>query len=240
MPNILAIIPARGGSKGIPGKNLVNLGGKPLIWYTIQTALKSKYINKVVVSTEDAKIASYCNSIPIKVVDRPPELATDESIVVDAVIYTIDYLEQNQGFITDIVVNLNPTSPLRSLKSLDKVLDKICTTDYDSVFGAFPSIYFQRVNYGVWKLNDTGEITGYYDHLSPKRRQDLDRVISVSENGSIYAIRKESLYKHKSLIGIKPSYVFMTYEESVDIDNMIQLQLAEIYLENFFKDNFND
>lgn len=238
MTNILGIIPARGGSKGIPGKNLTLLANKPLIWYTIYTASKSKYLDRFAVSTEDPKIAAYCQSQNVEVIPRPAELATDEAIVIDTIFHALDYLQINHNYKPDIVVNLNPTSPLRTVDYLDKVIDKLLNNEFDSVFGAILGSEEPTVSYGRWSMLENGQIQSKYDYLNLQRRQDLKKKIILVENGSIYAIKTDSLVKYKSLIGINPSYVLMPPEESVDINNFFELEVTEIFCNEFFKDKF--
>ena len=107
--SVIAIIPARGGSKGIPHKNIKNLGGKPLIAYTIEAALRSEYLDHVFVSTEDSEIANISKNYGAQVIDRPPALAEDASKTVDVVLHAIEYLVQ-EGIHPQIVILLQPTS----------------------------------------------------------------------------------------------------------------------------------
>ena len=132
--NILAIIPARGGSKGLPGKNIKPFLGKPLLAYTIEEAKRSKYITKIVLSTDDTAIAQvgkkYGAEIPFL---RPSELATDTSLAPDAYIYTIERLKNEQGYAPEIVVILQPTSPLRTVDDIDAAISLYLEKNADSV-----------------------------------------------------------------------------------------------------------
>ena len=110
--NILAIIPARGGSKGIPGKNIKEFAGKPLIVHSIEASLKCPLVNRTVVSTDDDKIAEVSTAHGAQVIKRPNELATDASLVIDAIRYTVGKVEE-EGEDVDIVILLEPTSPFR-------------------------------------------------------------------------------------------------------------------------------
>ena len=120
-PRVIAVIPARGGSKGIPRKNIRPLLGKPLIAYTIEAALKSKRIDRVVVSTEDEEIAEISQRWGAEVVRRPEELARDDSPSVDTILHAVDWFEE-QGERFDIVVMLEATSPLRKEDDLDNAI----------------------------------------------------------------------------------------------------------------------
>ena len=117
---VVAVIPARGGSKGIPRKNMMLLNGKPLVYYTIRESLKSKYINRTIVSTEDNEIAKISSEYGAEVVRRPVELAKDDTPTIDVVLHVLDTLKA-QNFEPDIVVLLQPTSPLRNTQDIDKL-----------------------------------------------------------------------------------------------------------------------
>ena len=119
--NILGIIPARGGSKGIPRKNIKPLHGKPLIYYTIKEALKSKFLNRVVVSTEDNDIAEIAKKFGAKVIKRPKELARDETPIRDVVIHVLNKFKEKK-YIPDAVVLLQPSSPLRKAHHIDEAI----------------------------------------------------------------------------------------------------------------------
>ena len=118
--NILAVIPARGGSKGIPGKNIVPFAGKPLICYTVEAALKSKYLKRVIVSTDDneiAKVAKDCGAeVPFL---RPSNLSQDDTSSVSVLKHAVKFIEESEGSLFDFVVLLQPTSPLRDEKTID-------------------------------------------------------------------------------------------------------------------------
>ena len=132
--NIVAIVPARGGSKIIPRKNIRLLNGKPLIYYTIKEAQNSKYIHRVLVSTEDREIAEIAKGYGAEVVPRPVELAQDDTPSVLVYQQVIKHLEQVEEFSTNvIVVLLQPTSPLRKAEDIDGAIEKLLHTDYDSI-----------------------------------------------------------------------------------------------------------
>ena len=119
--NILAIIPARGGSKGIPGKNIKEFAGKPLIVHSIEAALKCPLVTRTVVSTDDDKIAEISKAHGAQVIKRPSELATDTSLVIDAIRYTVRKVEE-EGEDVDIVILLEPTSPFRRTEDIEKCI----------------------------------------------------------------------------------------------------------------------
>ncbi len=126
-PEVLAIIPARGGSKGIPRKNIVDLCGKPLIAYSIETALKTKSITRIIVSTDDTEIASIAEQLGAEVPFlRPESMATDHSIIGKSIQYTLKRLS-TQDYTPDILLQLYPTHPFRTPKILNTIIDKLLT-----------------------------------------------------------------------------------------------------------------
>jgi CMP-N,N'-diacetyllegionaminic acid synthase len=151
--SVLALIPARGGSKGLPGKNAKILCGKPLIVWSIEKAKLSKYIDMVLVSTDDVEIAEISNAAGAYVpFFRPAKLATDQSTTIDVVRHSIEFLEKNKGFSFDYVVLLEPTSPLRGDNDIDEILKKLHanSANFDSIISVgevneHPSIV-KRVN----------------------------------------------------------------------------------------------
>ena len=129
---ILAIIPARGGSKGIPRKNIKLLAGKPLIAYTIEAALKSKYLDRVIVSTEDREIAETSRHYGAEVIKRPKILAKDKAKTIDVIFHLLNVLKE-KNYIPEIIVLLQPTSPLRIVKDIDKAIELFLKEKCESV-----------------------------------------------------------------------------------------------------------
>lgn len=130
--NGLVIIPARGGSKGVPGKNLKLLNGKPLLSYPIETAKACKSINRIIVSTDDEEIAAYAISQGAEVIKRPPELSQDDSLVIDAIRYTLRELKK-EGYEADVVLLLEATSPIRSVENIEEAIEIIRAGKADTV-----------------------------------------------------------------------------------------------------------
>ena len=130
---ILAIIPARGGSKGIKRKNLVSIEGKPLIQYTIDAAVGSKYVTRVTVNSEDAEIIEYASKQGVEVIVRPDELAQDTTPMKDVILYELQYLREKERYIPDILVLLQPTSPLRTAEHIDEAMHKLLSSDADAL-----------------------------------------------------------------------------------------------------------
>lgn len=197
---ILAIIPARGGSKGIPGKNIKPLAGKPLIAYTIEASLKSKYITRTVVSTEDGRIKEAAFAFGAEVVDRPAELAQDVTKTAPVLLQVLDELEKT-GYKPDITVLLQCTCPLRDEKQIDEAFELFFNSDCDSVFAARP----MGVTHALWRKNLDGTYEGLYDYRHRPRRQDTDLHLPLyCETGATYIIRTDVLKEVKDFIGKKP------------------------------------
>lgn len=219
---ILAIIPARGGSKGIPGKNIKLLADKPLIAYSILESLKSDYITRTVLSTEDEKIKNVALEYGAEVVDRPMELAQDETMTAPVLLQVLEALEKKENYIPDAVILLQPTCPLRTAEEIDKAFEIYFKEDCDSVFAAK---YACKTHSGWRKLHD-GSFEALYDYRSRPRRQDEDRHYNMYwETGSIYIIKTEIMKKVKDFIGEKPT--IYTPHVSIDIDVIADFERAE-------------
>ena len=134
---VLSIIPARGGSKGIPLKNLVMLNQKPLLYYTVTASLKSKIINKTVVSTDNKKIGKVALNLGAEVVYRPKKLATDTTSLEPVIEHVLNYLNTHDGYNPEIIVILQNTSPLRTTKHIDEALTLMKKQNYDSILSGF-------------------------------------------------------------------------------------------------------
>ena len=222
---MLAIIPARGGSKGLPGKNLRLLTGKPLISHTIESALNSSDITRVIVSTDDYEIADvarkYGTEVPFM---RPSDLATDDSLAIDTYKYTIDKLIKDEGVdIVDYMVLL-PTSPLRDASDISNAAKLFREKNADSVISVTkedkPISWFKS-------LNSEGRILE--NNITLKNRQDEDDY--YCPNGSIYIFRKELIDEGKYYSEKTYAYVMPKYR-SVDIDTQFDFDYAEFLLKN--------
>jgi len=218
----LAIIPARGGSKGIPGKNIKLLKGKPLIYHTIKAALGSKYISRVILSTEDEKIAAVAKDCGAEVLERPVELAQDETKTAPVLIDAVEKLAQT-GYHPDVVVLLQATCPLRDARKLDEAIELfINNPECDSVFSAKKV----GLTHALWRKNHDGTITGLYDYRNRPRRQDLNKHFDLMrETGETYIIKTDVLMKVKDFIGEKP--LLHIVETSIDIDTEEDFKKAE-------------
>lgn len=220
---ILAVIPARGGSKGIPHKNIIDLCGRPLISYTIEAALKSSYIDFVIVSTDDEEIAKvskeYGAEIPFL---RPAELAKDTSKTIESVIYTIKML-QDMGKSFDTVVLLQPTQPLRTSKDIDGAIEK-----YDECGNiALASVSEADDHPILIRSIRNGQLIPLLNTSSTCRRQDMPAFYRV--NGCIYINEVSEINNDISFNDNQIPYI-MEKSHSVDIDEVLDLAVAEYYL----------
>ncbi|AKB29022.1 Legionaminic acid cytidylyltransferase [Methanosarcina siciliae T4/M] len=218
---IISIIPARGGSKGIPQKNIRLLAGRPLIAYTIDCALNSKYINRVVVSTDDEGIATISEKYGVEVVKRPESLAQDNSPTIDAVLHVLEFLEiQNEKHI--IIVLLQPTSPLRNSQDIDNAIELFFKNTCDSVISVCES---EHPPFWTYKIDDQYLKPILGDNYSKMRRQDLPK--SYILNGAIYISTVEIIQECRSFNSHKVSPYIMPSIRSVDIDDELDFIVAE-------------
>jgi len=219
--NIVGIIPARGGSKRTPRKNIKLLAGKPLIAYSIEAALKSKYINRVVVSTEDAEIAEVARSFGAEVIVRPPELAQDTTKTAPVLVQVVNELEK-QGYYPDIVCLLQATSPQRDEKVVDGALEMLLNSEKDSVFAG------SRIGKTMakWKRGYDGKLHPLYDHHFRPRTQEPELMEDMfQENGSFYAIKIDAFRKYQDFLG--EDVEFFETPVYVDIDSPVDFARAE-------------
>jgi CMP-N,N'-diacetyllegionaminic acid synthase len=211
---IIGIIPARGGSKGIPQKNIKLLNGKPLISYTIDAAKKSKFIDHVFVSTDDTQISEiskqYGAEIPCL---RPKELAADDTLTLPVIQHMTRYVEENIDK-TDIIITLQPTSPLRTAQDIDNAIQKLIDTDADSV----SSVFEVETHPYLTATVDVDRINWLYSEEKRGRRQDFPHIYAL--NGAIYATKREVLLEGNSLYGKDNRAYIMPQERSIDIDNI--------------------
>lgn len=219
----LAIIPARGGSKGLPGKNIALLGGKPLIQHTIEAALGSSYIHEVVVSTDSKQIAEVAQqagaSVPFL---RPYALANDEAKSIDVLIHAVEYYEKiNQSF--DYIILLQPTSPMRTTEHINEAFKSFYEHEADSLQSVTPS----HSHPYLLRTMVEGQLLPFIkDEASHLRRQDLSEVYVL--NGAIYIIKKRLLMEDYRIVGERNYGYIMAKEDSIDIDNELDLKIAQL------------
>lgn len=221
---VLAIIPARGGSKGIPRKNVKAISGKPMIQYTIEAAKDCEYIDKVIVSTEDEEIADISmRAGAIVPFSRPEELATDEAKIIDVVMHAVEFYEHKAEHF-DIIVLLQPTSPLRNAEDVTKALEYFIRKEQKSLVSVSEvsesPIFMRSFN----KENELEKIVSEDDDV---RGQDMKKYYRI--NGAIYINKASELNPQTSFNDNQMGYV-LTKEHGIDVDEPQDLVVAEYYL----------
>ncbi|WP_367757397.1 acylneuraminate cytidylyltransferase family protein [Flavobacterium sp. WC2430] len=227
---ILGIIPARGGSKGVPEKNIKLLNGKPLFQFTSEIALKSHYLTDVILSSDDNQIISVAESLGVKApFIRPTALAEDQTPTIDVIIHALEWYE-NQGIFFDAVCLLQVTSPFRTLVFLDKAIEKFIASGCDSLVSV-QKVPHEYNPHWTFEVNPEGNLkiaTGEEKIIS--RRQDLPE--AYHRDGSIYIMKTEVLLKQHSLYGRSTSFIESTPELYVNIDTLADWEKAELMIKN--------
>jgi CMP-N,N'-diacetyllegionaminic acid synthase len=222
---ILAIIPARGGSKGVPGKNIKLLNGKPLLAYTSEIALQSKYLTEVIVSTENEQIGEVAKRLGIKVpFIRPMALAQDNTPTIDAIIHALEWYE-NQSIFFDAVCLLQVTSPFRTVAFLDEAIRKFIASGCDSLISV-QKVPHEYNPHWTFEQNPEGNLkiaTGENQIIS--RRQELPT--AYHRDGSIYITKTGVLLEQHSLYGKSTAFVESSKESYVNIDTIDDWKKAE-------------
>lgn len=229
--NILGVIQARGGSKGIPKKNIYNICGHPLIAYTIAAGLGSKLITDLVVSTDSDEIAEvakkYGALVPFK---RPEELAGDKVPSVDSLVHAVLETERILGKIYDYVVELPCVSPLRNAADIDEALNKLIVDGCDSVISMTDTGEKHPTRLKKIEYDQIVDMTKEYPEPAVgSRRQDL-KPIAYIRNGAIYSMRRDVLIKEHSRHGKVSRPYIMSPETSINIDTMLDLEIAEFFI----------
>lgn len=211
---IIAIIPARGGSKGIPHKNIIDFHGKPLLAWTIEDAVNSKYIQKIFVSTDDKKIADVGEKYGAQIIWRPDEFATDTASSESVLKHAISVIGQEQ---ISYVVFLQVTSPLRESSDIDSGIEIIKNETSDSLFSA---AYVG--DFYIWKRGLDGVLSSVnYDSVNRMRRQDFERNYGKHyvENGSFYIFKPENIMSYNNRLYGKISISLMELWKSFEVDD---------------------
>ena len=224
--NIVATICARGGSKSIPGKNVRLLCGKPLIVHTVEVAQKCRLINRIIVSTDDPKIAELASTNGAEVpFMRPKELASDAAPKLAVIQHAIQYLETKEGYIPDIIVDLDPTSPLRTKKDIEACIKMIADGKAENVFSVIEcrkNPYFNMVEV----------IDGRVRLVKPSaqavvRRQDALQVYEI--NASIYVWKRDALMNNDTIY-LETTALYVMPKWAIDIDNEIDFEFMEFIM----------
>ena len=212
----IALIPARGGSKGIPRKNIKLFNSKPLIYWSIKAAFESDFIDRVIVSTEDEEIAEIAKSFSAEVPFlRPKELSLDESSGMEPVIHALEELPE----VNDLLL-LQPTSPLRKSIHIDEIFNLRKKFNSDSAVSI--SLSKRPI---IYKLNQEFKIKLFSENLKPLPRQKLSHLYNL--NGALYLSSRESILLNKSFLSNSTIGYIMSEESSIDIDTQLDWEIAE-------------
>ncbi len=228
MSNIIAIIPARGGSKGIPNKNIINFCGKPLIAWTIEQCIKAKDVNDVWVSSDDDDILDVAKQYGAKTIKRPQDISGDTATSESTWLHAIDVLQQ-KNIPLDVILAPQVTSPLRETKDINNAIFKFVEGNYDSMFSASTTddLFF-------WEESDTGIDSVNYDYKNRKRRQDIKE--QIIENGSFYLFKPEIIKKYNNRLGGKIGYSKMEFWKMFEIDDLEDVKICSALIKEFLLD----
>lgn len=226
--NIVIIIPARGGSKGLRDKNIKPLLGKPLLYYTIDAARESKLADRIIISTEDKNISKVSREYGIEVVNRPIEYSTDDAPIELALRHVIKYLERNENYFADVVVLLQANVPIRKKGQIDNVIRKLIDTKVDSVVTVVEITkrpeFMKKITKGdkIIHLTKTKKIT---------RQEYKDKLYVL--DGAVLAIKRDVLMKTENLTGAHVylgediSCIIQKPKYAIEIDEQFDFDVAE-------------
>lgn len=216
---IISLIPCRGQSKGVPRKNIRLVGNKPLIVWSIEHSLNSKLIDRTIASTEDKEIAEISRKFGAEVIERPMELALDETPTAPVVLHVLEKLRE-KNYHVDYVVLLEPTSPFRRREDIDKAIKKIVDENIDSLVSVYE-------HYAIlWKRNGTP-----LNFTLEKRERRQDKKWEYAENGAIFILKVDVFEKEKCIPCGTVTFYEMPKIISVDIDEPMDLKYAEFLLQ---------
>jgi CMP-N-acetylneuraminic acid synthetase len=229
MAFVLAVIPARGGSKGLPGKNIRPLAGKPLLAYTAEAALSCKRLNEVLLSTDSEEIAAVGRALGLKVPFlRPPEFATDNAPTILALRHAVEWFEQTRGREVSAVVTLQPTTPLRCAEDVDRAVEIFL--DHQPGAESLISVCKAGEKHPLTLYEAAGDyLTPFMPGVNPTtRRQEFPLI--YWRNGAVYITRRDYLFETGRIVSDRPLFYEMPRSRSVGIDDLYDFALAEIFL----------
>lgn len=225
--DILAIIPARGGSKGVPQKNLRPVGGKPLIVWTCEAARRVSALSRIVVSTDDPLLAGIAKEAGVEVPFlRPQALATDTASAVDVVFHCLEWFREKESWKPTAVLLLQPTSPLRTFQDIQAAIHLFYAKKAQAVVSVTPTSHPAE---WLKKIDEEGRLSPRFDSSSsPERRQLAPATFEL--NGAIYLIETKTLFAEKTFCPSGSYAYVMPRERSLDIDTPWDLSLADTIL----------
>ena len=235
--NILGIIPARGGSKGIKGKNTMDIFGKPVFGYTIESALESNLLNKIAVSSDSDEILSVVNDLyNIDLIKRPDEFAKDDSPIEEALLHAVEYLIENLNYHTDIVVWMQPNVPIRKDGLNDEVIEKLINTpNADSCVTCY---HAHEISVAMKTLNPDGSLSPVYKDVNGTRRQEFP--VRYLLDGSVVALKVKNLTDTR---GIRKGHIYLGDKilpvmqnkrmYSIELDEPEDIPLLKYYMKRY-------
>lgn len=216
-PSCIAIIPARGGSKGVPRKNVRLLAGKPLVAWTIEAALGAEQITTVYVSTDDAEIAQVAREYGARVIDRPASLSGDTVSSESALLHALDTVEATGGTLPELTVFLQCTSPLTTSDDIDGTVERLFAESADTALTVTPAHSF------LWRMTENGADGINHDKQIRLRRQDMEP--QYRETGAVYVMKtaqfRERGHRFFGRIALYPT------KHGIDIDTLLDFNIAE-------------
>lgn len=223
--NIVAIILARGKSQGIHRKNLVNFCGKPILFWSIKQALNVKQISNVWVSSDDSEILNFSKKNGAKTISRPKNISTNTSTSESGYLHTIREIEK-QGEKIDLVVALQPTSPIRESSDIEKGIKKFIEKKYDSMFSATDLGDFM-----IWKKTSNNMSSMNYNFRKRPRRQDFGK--QYLENGSFYIFKPDVIKKFNNRFGKKIGIILLDFWKSFEINEPKDVEFCEVVMKHY-------
>jgi len=221
-----AVILARGGSRGIPRKNIINFCGKPLLYWTIKHCLSSKYIRDIWVSSDSDEILEYAQKFGTKVISRPDSISNHNVSSEDSWLHALDVIEK-QNNLTDVILGPQVTSPLRESSDIDRAIEKFENGNYDTMFSSSST-----EDLFIWEEAKNGKLnSSNYDYLSRKRRQDLPK--QIIENGSFYLFKPSIIRKYNNRLGGKIGSIEMDYWKMFEIDTWDDVKMCSSLMKEF-------
>ena len=219
-----AIIPARGGSKGIPGKNALLVAGKPLVAWSIEHALHSSKIDSVWVTSDSLDILDIAKTYGARTILRPASISGDEATSEEAWIHAVNEIKTSVEI--DLIVCMQPTSPIRGRHDLDEAVDLYYKENFDSLFSA------TRVeDHFTWKMSNSGAVSVNYDYENRQRRQNIE--VKYLENGSFYIISPALLIEKNNRLGGCVGFYEQEKYKMYQIDNVEDVALCEAILNGY-------
>jgi YrbI family 3-deoxy-D-manno-octulosonate 8-phosphate phosphatase len=223
MSGTVAIIPARGGSKGIPRKNLRPVAGKPLLGWTIEAARAAARVDRVAVSTDDPEIAAVAGRFGAEVIDRPPDISGDSASSEAALLHALEHLRSVEGYAPDVIVFLQCTSPLTAPEDIDGTIEAMERQQADTALAVVPFHYF------LWRRDDAGDGLGI-NHDKRVRPLRQEREPQYLESGAIYVMKADGFRRAKHRFFGKTALYEMPAERRWEIDDPVDLEVAEVLL----------